>query len=124
MDYSSYHNDESLYRRRRKVKDSLNDESFTACFFLSILIHKPCYTLPPPPPSQVLFIRFGFISSSGRFARWRRPNVDSLTGEIIESDKTFTTTSGLCNSYTLTVKDLGSLACCFNGWNKTKKCES
>ncbi len=32
MDFIPYHNDESLYRRRGKVKDSISDESFTAYF--------------------------------------------------------------------------------------------
>ncbi len=32
MDFNPYHNDESLCRRRRRVKDNLNDESFTCIF--------------------------------------------------------------------------------------------
>ncbi len=32
MDFSPYNNDESLCRRRRRVKDTLNDESFTEYF--------------------------------------------------------------------------------------------
>ncbi len=32
MDFGPFHNDESLCRRRRGVKNRLNDESFTAHF--------------------------------------------------------------------------------------------